>query len=179
MSNDCAQTSSRGCGNLAELRGAVAVSDNNLACHGTISLLRCGMVKSTGIYQGDYNCQLTHGPSGQLIETDAPKDNHGRGLAFSPTDLFCASLGSCMVTTMAIAAKNRLGFDLTGAKWEVTKEMSNDAPRRIARITTTVWLPIPRTQDPEGVLERAGLACPVKKSLSADVDTPIIFHWAE
>ncbi len=137
------------------------------------------MVKSTGTYLGDLNCQLTHGPSGQVIETDAPKDNHGRGAAFSPTDLFCASLGSCMVTTMAIAAKNRLGFDIPGIKWEVTKEMSTDAPRRIVRITTEVWFPFSKAKDPEGILERAALACPVKKSLVAEIATPVTFHWAE
>jgi uncharacterized OsmC-like protein len=137
------------------------------------------MVKSTGTYLGGLNCQLTHGPSGQVIETDAPRDNHGRGAAFSPTDLFCAALGSCMVTTMAIAAKQRLGFDIPGIKWEVTKEMSADAPRRIVRITTELWLPFPRTKDPEGVLERAALACPVKRSLSPEVATPVTFHWAE
>ena len=137
------------------------------------------MVKSTGTYPGDYNCQLTHGPSGQVIETDAPKDNHGRGLAFSPTDLFCAALGSCMVTTMAIAAKNRLGFDIPGVKWEVTKEMSTDAPRRIVRIACQVWLPFSKSKDPEGVLERAALACPVKKSIAPEVETPVQFHWAE
>lgn len=136
------------------------------------------MVKSTGIYTGGFNCELTHGPSGQKIETDAPKDNHGRGAAFSPTDLFCASLGACMVTTMAIAAKNRLGFDLPGLKWEVTKEMSADAPRRIVRITCQIWMPIPKSKDPEGILERAGLACPVKRSLAPEVETPITFHWA-
>ncbi|MBA3849146.1 MAG: osmotically inducible protein OsmC [Opitutus sp.] len=135
------------------------------------------MVKSTGIYTGGYNCELTHGPSGQRVETDAPKDNHGRGAAFSPTDLFCAALGSCMVTTMAIAAKNRLGFDIAGVKWEVTKEMSADAPRRIVRIASQVWMPIPKSRDPEGVLERAALTCPVKKSLAPEVDTPVVFHW--
>lgn len=137
------------------------------------------MVKSTGIYQGELNCQLTHGPSGQAIDTDAPKDNHGRGLAFSPTDLFCAALGSCMVTTMAIAAKNRLGFDIPGVKWEVTKEMSADAPRRIVRISTQVWMSIPKAKDPDGILERAAQSCPVKKSLSPEVDTPMVFHWPE
>lgn len=137
------------------------------------------MVKSTGTYIGGLNCQLTHGPSGQVIETDAPKDNHGRGAAFSPTDLLCASLGSCMVTTMAIAAKNRLGFDIPGIKWEVTKEMSADAPRRIVRIATELWLPISKAKDPEGILERAALACPVKRSLAPEVATPVTFHWAE
>lgn len=137
------------------------------------------MVKSTGIYTGGFNCELTHGPSGQKIETDAPKDNHGRGAAFSPTDLFCAALGSCMVTTMAIAAKNRLGFDIPGVKWEVTKEMSADAPRRIVRISCEIWMPIPGSQDPDGVLERAALGCPVKRSLAPEVEAPITFHWAE
>lgn len=137
------------------------------------------MVKSTGTYIGGLNCQLTHGPSGQTIDTDAPKDNHGRGAAFSPTDLFCASLGSCMVTTMAIAAKNRLGIDIPGVKWEVTKEMSSDAPRRIVRIACEVWLPFSKAKDPEGILERAALACPVKKSLAPEVETPVVFHWAE
>jgi uncharacterized OsmC-like protein len=135
------------------------------------------MVKSTGTYTGGLTCELTHGPSGQTFQTDAPKDNHGRGAAFSPTDLFCASLGACMVTTMAIAAKNRLGFDLPGVKWEVTKEMSADAPRRVVRIAVEIWMPIPRDRDPEGVLERAALACPVKRSLAPEVDAPVKFHW--
>lgn len=137
------------------------------------------MVKSTGTYKGGLNCELTHGPSGQVIETDAPKDNHGRGLAFSPTDLAAASLASCMVTTMAIAAKLKLGFDIPGVRWEVTKEMSADAPRRIVRLTTNVWLPFPKSKDPQGVLEQAARNCPMHHSLSPAVDRPMIFHWAD
>lgn len=135
------------------------------------------MVKSTGTYTGGLNCQLTHGPSGQVIETDAPKDNHGRGLAFSPTDLTTASLASCMVTTMAIAARTKLGFDLPGVRWEVTKEMSADAPRRIVRIATEIWLPFSRSIDPQGVLEQAALNCPVHLSLHPSVEKPVVFHW--
>jgi uncharacterized OsmC-like protein len=136
------------------------------------------MVKSTGIYEGGLNCRLTHGPSGKVIETDAPKDNHGRGEAFSPTDLTTASFAACMVTTMAIAARVKLGFDVPGVRWEVTKEMSADAPRRIARIATQIWLPIPRSRDPEGVLEKAALNCPVHHSLNPSIDRPVVFHWA-
>ncbi|MFM1850939.1 MAG: hypothetical protein RIS54_623 [Verrucomicrobiota bacterium] len=137
------------------------------------------MVKSTGIYRGGLNCELTHGPSGQVIATDAPVDNQGRGQAFSPTDLAAAALASCIVTTMAIAARSRLGFDLPEVKWEVTKEMSTDAPRRIIRIRTEVWIPLPRSQDPDGVLERVALGCPVHRSLHPDLDKPIVFHWAD
>ena len=137
------------------------------------------MVKSTGIYQGELNCQLTHGPSDKIIETDAPKDNHGRGLAFSPTDLTTASFASCMVTTMAIVARTKLGFDIPGVRWEVTKEMSADAPRRIVRLTTQIWLPFPKSKDPEGLLEKAALNCPVHHSLHPAIERPVTFHWAE
>lgn len=138
------------------------------------------MVKSTGIYQGGFNCKLTHGPSGQVIDTDAPKDNQGRGAAFSPTDLTAASLASCMVTTMAIAAKLKYGTDLPpGVRWEVTKEMSTDKPRRIVRLAVQIWLPFSKAKDPEGVLEAAALNCPVAQSLNPAVEKPVVFHWAE
>ena len=137
------------------------------------------MVKSTGAYTGELNCQLTHGPSGKVIETDAPTDNHGRGQAFSPTDLMTASFASCLVTTMAIAARTKLGIDILGVRWEVSKEMSADLPRRIVRIATTVWVPFSRTIDPEGILEKAALNCPVHHSLNPYIDHPVVFHWAD
>src|SRR5471032_282805 len=98
------------------------------------------MVKITGEYQGDLHCTAAHGPSGNTLVTDAPKDNQGRGEAFSPTDLVATALATCIVTTMAIVAR-RSGVELTGLKYEVTKEMSADAPRRIARLTVDLWLP--------------------------------------
>jgi len=136
------------------------------------------MVKSTGIYRGGLNCELTHGPSGQQFSTDAPVDNEGKGEAFSPTDLTAASLGSCVVTTMAIVARKRLGFDLEGTRWEVTKEMSTDAPRRIVRLSTEVWLSVPRSKDVDGVLERVAKGCPVHQSLNPAIDQPLVIHWA-
>ncbi len=137
------------------------------------------MVKSTGIYQGGLNCLLTHGPSGQQIETDAPTDNHGRGQAFSPTDLTTASFGACMVTTMAIAARTKLGRDIPGVRWAVTKEMSTDAPRRIVRMAAQIWLPFPRSIDPSGFLEQAALNCPVHHSLHPAIERPVTFHWQD
>ena len=35
----------------------------------------------------------------------------------------------------------RHGVELDGFRYEVTKEMSTDAPRRIARLRVTIWLP--------------------------------------
>ncbi|HEY4249537.1 MAG TPA: OsmC family protein [Lacunisphaera sp.] len=137
------------------------------------------MVKSTGTYTGGFNSQLTHGPSGVRIETDAPVDNHGRGQAFSPTDLTAASLASCMVTTMAIAARTKLGIDIPGLRWEVGKEMSTDLPRRIVRIATEIWIPFARSIDPAGLLEKAALNCPVQHSLNPAIAHPVVFHWTD
>jgi uncharacterized OsmC-like protein len=120
----------------------------------------------------------THGPSGRTLETDAPVDNQGRGETFSPTDLVATAVGTCILTTMAIAAR-RLGLDLVGARFEVTKEMSTDTPRRIARLATHIWLPVPHSADRDDVLERAARTCPVHKSLHPAIDGPVVLHWKE
>lgn len=136
------------------------------------------MVRMTANYAGGLHCEVVHGPSGTRIETDAPVDNHGRGEAFSPTDLAGTSLLTCMLTTMDLAAR-RHAMDLAGMHGEVTKEMTAAPPRRIARLTVQIWLPLPRSADPDGVLERAALGCPVHLSLHPDIDRPVLFHWKE
>jgi uncharacterized OsmC-like protein len=136
------------------------------------------MVKITGEYQGDLHCTAVHGPSGNVLNTDAPKDNQGRGEAFSPTDLTATSLATCIATTMAIAGR-KYGIELKGLKYEVTKEMTTVPPRRIARLATTLWLPIKKTEEAARVLEYAANHCPVHLSLSHDVEMPVTFHWAE
>ena len=112
------------------------------------------------------------------METDAPVDNQGRGEAFSPTDLAATALATCMLTIMGMAAR-RLGVELKGARFEVTKEMSADLPRRIVRLETQIWLPVPRSADPNGVLERAAHTCPVHQSLHPSIDQSVVLHWKE
>jgi putative redox protein len=135
------------------------------------------MVKITGEYQGDLHCIATHGPSGQTLVTDAPKDNQGKGEAFSPTDLTATSLAVCMSTIMAMAARKH-GVELRGTRFEVTKEMSAELPRRIVRLTTQFWVNIRKDALPAGVLERAAATCPVHLSLHPDIEKPVTFHWA-
>ena len=135
------------------------------------------MVKITGEYQGEFHCLAIHGPSGATLATDAPKDNQGRGEAFSPTDLTATSLATCIVTTMAIVAR-RQGLELGNVRFEVTKEMSADAPRRIVRLATQVWLPLERTDELGRLLEHAAHHCPVSQSLHPSVEKPVTFHWS-
>lgn len=133
------------------------------------------MVKIEIEYGGDLHCTAAHGPSGRKLETDAPVDNQGRGESFSPTDLVATALGSCMATIMGIYAR-RKGIDLKGMKIEVTKEMTQTPPRRIARLATQIWFPPALAQD--SALENAALTCPVHQSLHLDIEKPVVFHWA-
>lgn len=138
------------------------------------------MVKITGEYQGDLHCVALHEPSSNTLVTDAPKDNQGRGEAFSPTDLTATSLGTCILTTMAIVARKH-GHELRGARFEVTKIMSSDAPRRIVRLPVQVWLPMPRSALPAelaSLLEQMNSSCPVGQSLHPSIEKPLTVHWA-
>lgn len=133
------------------------------------------MVTMTGVYEGDKHCKITHGPSGNVIFTDAPKDNNGRGEAFSPTDLIGASLGSCIVTTMAIYGEKN-GMNLKGANFHVTKKMKTE-PRQIHELALEITLPENLSADERVTLEKIAHTCPVARSLSSEVNIPVVFHY--
>ena len=134
------------------------------------------MVKVFLEYQGDLHCRALHGPSAASLETDAPTDNHGKGESFSPTDLVATALGTCMATTMGIVAM-KSGINLNGMRVEVTKEMTQTPPRKIARLTSEIWLPVGLGKN--DALESAALNCPVKVSMHPDVELPVTFHWTD
>ena len=50
-------------------------------------------------YIGELRNEAVHVRSGDRIRTDAPVDNQGQGAAFSPTDLLCVALCTCILTT--------------------------------------------------------------------------------
>ena len=124
------------------------------------------MVKMKALYQGSKHCLLTHLPSHSEIQTDAPKDNHGKGECFSPTDMTAASLLSCILTTMAIKTEP-LGYKLEGIHGTVEKIMVTD-PRRIGELRLEIHLPKTLTSDQRLNLENIAAGCPVKESLHTD-----------
>lgn len=136
------------------------------------------MVKIDITYEGQLHCALTHEPSGAVINTDAPKDNMGRGESFSPTDLVASALGSCMLTVMGIVAA-RHQIDLKGTTVEVTKEMIADPVRRIGKVSLVFYMAPGIPQDKCSMLEAAAHSCPVHKSLHPDVQTPIQFIYPQ
>lgn len=133
------------------------------------------MVKCTLEYEGGLHCRLEHGPSGAVVSTDAPVDNHGKGESFSPTDLMCVATAACMTTIMGIYAQEH-GLDLQGMKLEVEKEMA-PAPRRIARIKIDIYVPLQANTPHREALAKCAMESPAMQSLNPDIDVPITWHW--
>lgn len=130
----------------------------------------------SSVYSGNLRTQAKHNASGNTIITDAPVDNNGRGEAFSPTDLVCAALGSCMMTLMGIVSE-RHGLNLEGTKMEITKIMAAD-PRRIAEIVIDFQIPGNSFSEKErSILEHAARTCPVTLSLHPDLKQTITFNY--
>jgi putative redox protein len=135
------------------------------------------MVKISGEYSGNLRCKAVHGPSGSVLFTDAPVDVGGGGEGFSPTDLVATALATCIATTMANVARKK-GVEIRGLRWEITKEMSADAPRRIARLPLRIVLPVKKTPELDELLARVIKTCPVQQSLLPSVEVPVTIEWA-
>lgn len=133
-----------------------------------MTLVRCR-------YEGGLRTRAVHAGSGAELITDAPLDNHGRGAAFSPTDLVGTALVSCILTIMGLVA-DRHGLALEGAEARVEKRMTGSADRRIEGLE--VWISLPADLDDQArtLLRRAGERCPVKRSLEGSV--PMTVHWS-
>ncbi len=135
------------------------------------------MITSSVEYTGGLRTEAIHIQSGTKIITDAPKDNHGKGEAFSPTDLVATSLASCMLSIMGILANREGMTSIEGTKAEVVKVMVSD-PRRISEVHVRVTFPKNGFSGKEQKMyENAALTCPVAKSLHPDINQQIEFIW--
>ncbi len=134
------------------------------------------MITIKSVYLGELRTEALHVKSSDKIITDAPTDNNGKGEAFSPTDLVCAALCSCMMTIMGIRAqKNNL--TLEGLEADVTKYMAAN-PRKIAKVLIEFRLKhTSASEDQKTMLKEAALTCPVALSLNPDIDQDVRFHF--
>jgi uncharacterized OsmC-like protein len=127
-------------------------------------------------YQGDLRTEAVHLKSGNQLITDAPTDNNGKGEAFSPTDLVCASLASCMMTIMGIRAQKNSIY-LRGLQADITKVMAHD-PRKIAKIRISFSLESTNADEKQlQMLKDAALTCPVALSLNPDIQQDVSFNF--
>jgi len=127
------------------------------------------------VYKGDLRTEAIHTNSKQLLITDAPKDNQGKGEAFSPTDLIATSLASCILTIMGIVA-HRSNQSLKGTYIEVEKKMSSN-PRIIAEIGLNIYFISKIKKEDKIKYERAAKTCPVSLSLNPKVNKKIKFIY--
>jgi uncharacterized OsmC-like protein len=135
------------------------------------------MNQFTTKYLGKLRCENTHNQSGTIIHTDAPTDNQGNGMAFSPTDLCALSLTTCIITTMGIYAQMK-EIEIVSIEADTNKIMASD-PRRISRIESSIRMKIGHNatdRDKEG-LERIVKSCPVSRSLHPDIEQVIMLEW--
>tara|TARA_B110000495_G_C22870474_1_gene507610 strand:- start:6 stop:413 length:408 start_codon:yes stop_codon:yes gene_type:complete len=126
-------------------------------------------------YQGDLRTTATHLDSGSKISTDAPKDNHGLGETFSPTDMVCSALASCILTIMAIAVEKN-NVDIKNTIAIVKKTMGNN-PRRIIKIEINLTFPKKYDLKTRTILQKAANNCPVHHSLSEKTKKDISFTY--
>jgi uncharacterized OsmC-like protein len=119
------------------------------------------MVTMRATYDGDLRC--------------APKDNHGKGESFSPTDLVATALMTCATTIIAIVARNE-GIAVGEMSAVVQKTMAAD-PRRIAAAPVAITIHGRLTDAEKRTLEHAARHCPVAMSLRADLDGSMVFHY--
>ena len=127
-------------------------------------------------YVGELRTESTHLKSSNVIITDAPTDNNGKGNAFSPTDLVASALCSCMTTVMGICA-NKNQFDLPNSTAHITKVMSSN-PRRISKIIIEINFDSNNLSE-QNIEKLIAVAegCPVAQSLSSDLVQEVKFNF--
>jgi len=133
------------------------------------------MTKVKCSYLGDLNCEAIHLQSGSLIKTDAPLDHCGKGESFSPTDLLATSLGTCLLTIMAIKAKSK-GFDLKGINLNIEKLITQNSERKIKELIIDIYIPEKTSKKTVDFLKKASEDCPVRRNLSQEIDIKISWH---
>lgn len=127
------------------------------------------------LYLGDLRTESTHVQSGATLISDAPKDNQGKGEAFSPTDTVANAVATCMMTIMGIKASD-LKIDLTNSSAEVEKIMSTE-PRRISEIKIFFKMNAKVSEKERIILEKSAMTCPVYYSLHPEIKKEILFNW--
>ena len=128
------------------------------------------------IYLGELRTQSKHLKSSDVIITDAPTDNNGKGDAFSPTDLVASALCSCMTTVMGICAEKN-NFELPVSTAYVTKIMESH-PRRISKIIIEINFDKNNLSDQQKEkLVAVAKGCPVAQSLSTDLIQEVKFNF--
>jgi putative redox protein len=134
------------------------------------------MPTSNITYSGELRTKAIHIKSGNIIITDAPTDNHGKGEAFSPTDLLSTSFAACALTIMGLAAIEHK-FSIDGTTVNMTKIMAEN-PRRVTEIVLEFTFPPNNyTEKEKKIIDCCVRTCPVSQSIHPDIKQTVIYNY--
>ncbi len=133
------------------------------------------MSKVKCFYLGDLKCEAKHLNSGNRIRTDAPLDHCGKGGNFSPTDLLATSIGTCLLTIMAIKTRSN-GWELDNIYLDIEKIMTKNRERKIEQLIIDIYIPKDLPKEKINFLQNASKDCPVTRSISKSLILEINWH---
>ena len=126
-------------------------------------------------YLGDLKCEAQHQKSGNRIKTDAPLDHYGKSENFSPTDLLATSLGTCLLTIMAIKARSN-GWELENIFLNIEKIMTKKKERKIEQLIIDIYFSEDLPKEKLDFIKNASKDCPVTRNLAKTLDLKINWH---
>lgn len=124
---------------------------------------------------------VAHSEGGAVqVVTDGPGEFGGLGSAPNPMEVLAMAVGSCVLTTLAIAGRKH-GLDLEGASARVVPGMAPERTPRLVALAIRVVMPAGLVPDAEvrARLERAASRCPVKACLAPGIETSLEFVWPQ
>ncbi|MFW6058850.1 MAG: OsmC family protein [Phycisphaeraceae bacterium] len=126
-------------------------------------------------YHGPYVCDAKHHESGETLRIVTARDEQPYDHP-SPSDLLAAALGSCMVQTLAIAARVKFDLELRDITVRITSDF-DEKTHLYRRIDLTFDIPQDVPEDLRPRLERSAGRCPVHKSLHPDIEISATYNW--
>lgn len=109
---------------------------------------------------------------GHTITVDQPADSGGGDTAATPTELFVASLATC-VAFYAGRFLTRHGYTRDGLGVSATFDMAGDQPARVAAVRLTIRVPADVPAERWPALQAVASHCTVHNTLTTPPDVTI------
>lgn len=109
---------------------------------------------------------------GHTISVDQPVDSGGDDTAPTPTELFVASLATC-VAFYAGRYLTRHGYTRDGLGIDVAFDMAADRPARVAAVRLTLRVPADVPTDRWAALQAVASHCTVHNTLTTPPDVTV------
>lgn len=122
---------------------------------------------------GQFRCQTTYIPSNISFATDLPASFNGRAEFPSPGVMLGSTLASCMMSLVSVVAAKK-GVDLQGMRILARVE---ESPKGIEKISLKAIMPLEGSHPLRPMLERTAMACPIRRALRPNLETPIEWEW--